>query len=408
MKIFKATWLICCDENSTIVKDGAILFNEKIIDFGTLTFIKEKYKDLEIEDLGENSVLMPGLINSHIHLEFSSNSTTLSYGNFMSWLNSVISSREGLIEKANTKLINQKLYKMLKGGTTTIGAISSYGFEIEACKQTPINTVLFSEVIGSKADMIDTLFNDFKARLNSAKSNASKSFIPAIAIHSPYSVHPFLIRETLNLAKEENLAVSAHFLESPEEFEWLHKDKGGFLEFFKNFLGQEKSVTKPMEFLTQFNGIKNLSFTHCVEASSDDLEKIRSLGAVINHCPTSNRVLNNSKLEIEKLNDIPFSIGTDGLSSNNSLQMFDELRNALMIHTNININELAKTLIKSATLNGAKALGLNKGQISKECDADIISFILPDLVKNEEELCTQVILHTKFVDKVFINGEQHV
>ncbi len=408
MKLLKASWLICSDENGTIIKDGAVLFDEKIKDFGTLSFIKEKYQDLEIEDLGENTVLMPGLINSHIHLEFSSNSTTLTYGNFISWLHSVISSREELIEKATIKLINKKLNRMLKGGTTTIGAISSYGFEVEACKQTPINTVLFSEIIGSKADMIDTLFNDFKARLKEIKSQASKSFIPAIAIHSPYSVHPFLIRETLKLALEENLAVSAHFLESPEEFEWLHKDEGGFLEFFKNFLGQEKSVTKPMEFLTQFKGIKNLSFTHCVEASKKDLDKIKDLGAIINHCPTSNRVLNNSRLKIENLDGIAYSIGTDGLSSNNSLQMFDELRNALMIHTSINVNELSKSLIKAATLNGAKALGLKKGKIEKAYDADLIVCKLPDKIKSEDELCTQLILHTKYANRVFINGEQYV
>ena len=408
MKIIKASWLICVDENSTIIKDGAVVYNEKIINFGTLNFIKDKYSQLEIEDLGENTVLMPGLINSHIHLEFSSNTTSLSYGNFMAWLNSVIENRETIIEKSNKKLIDGKLRRMLKGGTTTIGAISSYGFEVESCKQSPINTVLFSEVIGSKADMIDTLFADFKARLESIKKQASKNFIPAIAIHSPYSVHPFLVRETLRLAKEENLAVSAHFLESPEEFEWLHKDEGGFLEFFKNFLGQEKSVTKPMEFLNQFKGIENLSFTHCVEASKEDLEKIKELNAVINHCATSNRVLNNTKLDIDNLIDINYSIGTDGLSSNNSLQMFDELRTALMLHTNKDINILAKDLIKAATYNGALALGLKKGKICKDYDSDLIVCKLPDEVKNENELCSQVILHTKFAHKVIINGVEYV
>lgn len=57
---------------------------------------------------------MPGLINSHVHLEFSSNSTTLKYGNFMLWLNSVIASRDELVQKANNKLISKKLEKMKK------------------------------------------------------------------------------------------------------------------------------------------------------------------------------------------------------------------------------------------------------------------------------------------------------
>lgn len=404
MKILSAKWVLTCDENNSIIKNGAVVFNEKIIDIDSLENIQKKYPDLEVEESKENSVLMPGLINSHVHLEFSANSTTLKYGNFMNWLNSVIKNRDALIEKATTKLISTKLDRMKKTGTTSIGAISSYSFDLEACIKSPINTVFFCEVIGTKMDMVDTLFADFKSRLEGAKQSTSKNFIPAVAIHSPYSVHPFLVRESLRLAKEENFAVSSHFLESPEEFEWLHKDQGLFIDFFKNFLGQDKAVTKPMEFLNNFSNVNNLSFTHCVEASDADLEKIKSLGASINHCVTSNRVLNNTKLDISKLDDINLTIGTDGLSSNNSLSMFDELRNALMMHTDININSLATKLLKAATVNGAKALGLSKGVLQKDLDADIISFTLPDDIEENEDLAMHIILHTKFVDKTIIGG----
>lgn len=405
MKIISANWIVTCDENDSIIKDGAIVFDDKIIEIDSLDKIEKKYPNIEINKLENNSVLMPGLINSHVHLEFSGNSTTLKYGNFYSWLTSVIKHREDLINKADKKLISLKLEKMKRTGTTTIGAISSYSFELEACLKSPINKVFFCEVIGSKGDMIDTLFADFKSRLNNAKKFASKNFIPAIAIHSPYSVHPFLVRETLNLARSENLAVSSHFLESREEFEWLHKDEGSFLEFFKNFLNQEKAVSKPMEFLNLFSNIKNLSFTHCVEVSNNDLEKIRDLGASINHCVTSNRLLNNTKLDLDRLGEIPFTIGTDGLSSNNSLSMFDELRNALMAHYDKNVIEFSKKLIKAATVNGSRALGLNKGVIGKDFDSDIISFSLPDNLEDVEDLYMQIILHTKFVDNVIIGGE---
>lgn len=405
MKIVKASWLITSNDESTIIKDGAVVYDSTILDVGQIEYIQEKYPDIQIKDLGENSVLMPGLINSHVHLEFSSNTTTLKYGNFMNWLNSVIKNREELVEKATQELIGKKLQSMLRTGTTTIGAISSYGLDMQPCLNSKINTVYFSEVIGSKMDMIDTLFADFKARLNSAKKCAKENFIPAIAIHSPYSVHPFLVREVLNIAKSEELAVSAHFLESPEEFEWLHKDQGGFVDFFKNFLGQEKAVTKPMEFLTHFSGIKKLSFTHCVEASEADLDKIKSLDAVINHCATSNRLLNNSKLNLENLENMDFSIGTDGLSSNNSLSLFDELRSALMIHESLDVNIFSQKLLTAATRNGAKALGLNKGQLQKECDADIIGLVLPDVVEDENDLATQIILHTKKVNHIIIGGK---
>ena len=405
MKIISANWVVTCDENSSIIENGAVVFDDKIIEVDTLSNIEKKYSNIEIIKLEKNSVLMPGLINSHVHLEFSSNTTTLKYGNFMSWLNSVIKSRDDLINKADKKLISTKLDRMKKTGTTTIGAISSYSFDLEACVQSPINTVFYCEVIGSKGDMVDTLFADFKNRLNSAKKLKSKRFIPAIAIHSPYSVHPFLVRETLKLAREEQLSVSSHFLESPEESLWLNEDKGAFLDFFKNFLGQEKAVTKPMEFLNLFSNIKNLSFTHCVEVKDEEIEKIKSLGATINHCVTSNRILNNSKLDLSKLKDIPFSIGTDGLSSNNSLSMFDELRNVLITHWEKNIIDFSKVLLKSATVNPAISMGLNKGVIEKEFDSDMIAFTLPGKIEDKDDLAMQIILHTKFVDKTIIGGE---
>ncbi|RXJ86003.1 metal-dependent hydrolase [Arcobacter sp. CECT 8985] len=405
MKSISAKWVFTCDENNSIIENGAIVYDKKIIDIDTLENIQKKYPNLETTILEDNSVLMPGLINTHVHLEFSSNSTTLKYGNFMLWLNSVIASRDELINKATKKLILKKLDKMKKSGTTTIGAISSYGFDMEACLESPINTVFFNEVIGSRPDMIDTLFTDFKSRLEKSKKNKNESFYPAIAIHSPYSVHPILIKETLIIAKEENLPVSAHFLESVEEYDWLHKDEGGFTEFFKNFLGQEKAVTKPMNFLNQFDGISNLSFTHCVEASDDDLSKIKSLNAVINHCVTSNRLLNNTKLDLSRINEADFAIGTDGLSSNNSLSMFDEMRNVLMMHSDFEINSFAKKILKASTVNAARALGLNKGILAKQKDSDIIAINLPDELAHKQDLATHIILHTKYVKKTIIGGK---
>ena len=352
-----ANWLLTCDKNNTIIQDGGIVFDDKIIEIGYFSQLKEKYPNITTYEPKKNSVLMPGLINSHVHLEFSANKTTLQYGNFMDWLHTVIDKRDVLIEKATSKYIEDVLTQMYRSGTTSIGAVSSYGFDMEACLRTPINVVYYNEVIGSKADMVDVLFSDFNARLKNSISNQNKSFIPAIAIHSPYSVHPFLLREAIHEARAQNLSVSAHFLESAEEKEWLERDSGGFVSFFKNFLSQTKSVTTPMEFLNQFKHLEKLSFTHCVEASIEELKKIKELNATINHCVTSNRLLNNTKLDLNKLDGVNLSIGTDGLSSNNSLNMFDELRNALMMHTNDRLNELADKLLKAATSGGSDALG---------------------------------------------------
>jgi cytosine/adenosine deaminase-related metal-dependent hydrolase len=408
MKFFYADWLVTCDENFTIIKDGAISFDEKIIDVDVRENFQIKYPNETIEYLGINSVLMPGLINTHVHLEFSANKTTLKYGNFVQWLFSVIKNREELIEKADKKLIDSELSKMIQNGTTTIGAISSYGFDMNSCIQSPINVVYFTEVLGSKADMIDTLFLDFKEKLKSAQAYSSKNFIPAIAIHSPYSTHPFLIREVLQIAREKEMAVSTHFQESVAENNWLNHSNGEFGAFFKDMLDQHKSLTNPSDFLYQFKDIKHLSFTHCVEANEKELQQIHDLGASIIHCPNSNRLLNNATLNLSYIKDIPLAMGTDGLSSNHTLNMFEELKNAIFIHTNFEPNQLSQKLLLSATSGGAKALGLQKGILQKGYDADIISFKLPDTIEDVEDIATAIILHTTQTTHTFIGGEDEL
>ena len=408
MNFLSSDWIVTCDENFTIIKDGAIVFDEKIIDIDTKENIERKYKNCDFSYQGEGSVIMPGLINSHVHLEFSANKMTLKYGNFISWLFSVIEKRDELIEKATSELISQELAKMIASGTTTIGAVSSYGLDLEACVNSNLNVVYFTEVLGSKADMIDTLFNDFKQRLYLAQKKSSSKFFPAIAIHSPYSTHPFLIREVLKIAKEENLPVSAHFMESHAENEWLNYSTGEFEKFFKDMLNQHKSLQTPSEFLTAFKGVKHLSFTHCVEANEKELTQIKELKASIIHCPNSNRLLNNTVLNLSYLNDIPLTLGTDGLSSNYTLDMFEEMKNGFFIHTNFTPQELAQKLIVAATINGAKALDLeNKGSLESGKDSDFITFQIPN-IEDVNDVATAIILHKTKINKTYIKGKNEL
>jgi len=408
MKFLHSDWIITCDDNFNIIQNGAIVFDKHIIDIGNFDEIQAKYPNQTFTYLKPNSVIMPGLINSHIHLEFSANKTTLKYGNFVQWLFSVIQNREILIENATEELIDNKLQDMIKNGTTTIGAISSYGFDMNSCIKTPLNVVYFTEVLGSQAAMIDTLFLDFQEKLKTAQSNKNEKFTPAIAIHSPYSTHPFLIREVLKIAKEQNLCVSAHFQESKAENDWLNYSKGEFEPFFKDMLKQETSLQKPNEFLNQFKNIKNLSFTHCVEANKNELNQIKQLNATIIHCPNSNKLLTNKALNLNYIDNINLAIGTDGLSSNYTLNMFDEIRNSFFIHTNIPNKLLAQKLLTSATNGGAKALGTNSGILAINKDADIISFNLPDKIENQEDLAIAVILHTTKVNNTYIKGQNEL
>lgn len=405
MNFLSADYIVTCDEDFKIYKNATIVFDEKIINIDTNDNIQKLYPHEHIKYLGLHSVIMPGLVNAHVHLEFSANKTSLTYGNFVQWLFSVIKNRDDLISNATHEIISKQLQNMINTGTTTIGAISSYGFDMQACINSSMNVVYFTEALGSKADMIDTLYLDFKEKLNSALKNKKDNFIPAIAIHSAYSTHPFLVREILKIAKKHNLAVSSHFQESKSENDWLNYSKGEFVSFFNDFLGQTHSIISSREFLDLFKHQDKLSFVHCVQANKEELKQIQNLNASIIHCSNSNRLLTNSKLNLNHVQNIDLAIGTDGLSSNISLNMFDELRNTFFIQSEINTHALSKKLLHFATSGGAKALGLNKkGSLNIHNDSDIITFNLPDNVEDTNDLALNIILHTKRAKHTYIKG----
>ena len=406
MKIITADYILTSNDRFEIIENGAIVFDKKIKDIGTQNFIFNKYKNLEVIKGEKNSCLMAGMINLHTHLEFSGNKTTLKYGNFTNWLNSVIKNRDDLIEKCKDECYKKALNKILKTGTTFIGATSSYGFDLNSCVNSDLKVMFFNEVIGSKGEMVDLLYQDFLNRYENSKRFSSDKFFPSIAIHSPYSVHPILIKKVLEIVKDENLLVSTHFLESEAELDWLNTSAGELKGFFNNFLNQKESLTTPIEFLKLFREL-NTIYIHSVMANNEELKEIKNQNNHIIHCPVSNRLLNNNSLDLNNLKNInlDFALATDGLSSNNSLSLFEEMRSSLFIHTEIDVNELAKQLILSVTNIPAKIVNKNIGSLEIGKCSDFIILNLPDKC-DIEDLATQVILHTKFVKNLFIDGKQ--
>ena len=387
------------------LEDYGIVFNEKIIKIAPLDELKKEFLELEIINYGQNSVLYPGFINPHVHLEFSANRATLNYGSYIEWLNSVIEYREELIQRANNRVIEDSALSMLKSGVTTFGEISSFGIELNVCKNLKQRVIFFNEIIGSNPGIVDAMFSDFKNRLQASINAKSNTLIPAVAIHSPYSVHPILIREVLKIAKEKNLLTTAHFLESKAEREWLEEAKGDFLQFFKNFSNTTKPINTIENFLNAFNDHPTL-FTHAVHAKPQEIEYINKYKHSIIHCPRSNRLLNCGKLDISNIDNL--TLGTDGLSSNYSLSILDELKAALTMHTEYNPKELALKLIEAVTINPSKALKLNIGRIKEGFFADFAILKIPKDLKNEEEanIALHSIIHNDKAYAVYINGEK--
>jgi len=401
MKIIQADFIYTPEG---YIENQAIAFTETIKSIDTLEKLKNKYPQAKVIHTAPNSVLYPGFINTHVHLEFSANKTSLKYGSFMPWLDSVIEHREDLVGCCDNTVMMDECEAMMRSGVTTFGAISSFGNELEVCEKTPQRVIFFNELIGSNAQYADMLYGDFMERVKASQScKASSRITPAVAIHSPYSVHPIILQKAVNVAKEHKLPLSTHFLESQAEREWLEYGEGELKGFFKKFFNTETPVTNIQEFMYAFDTYPT-HFTHAVQANKNELDYLAQKGHSIAHCPRSNRYLGCGRLAIENLK-LPFTVATDGLSSNDSLNIFDELRAALLLHNDIPIQALASDLLKTVTSDAADILGLNCGKVEVGKYADFAVITLREAPKRPEEIALWSILHTKEVSQLFIEGE---
>lgn len=406
MKIVTADYVYIDGEYK---RDYAVVFEAKIIEVGLFDEIIGRYPDAELEEKLEHSVLYPGFIDTHVHLEFSTNKTTLRYGDFIPWLYSVIEDRNHLAETCTTEIMLEACRSMLASGITAFGAISSMGLDLDACIEAPQRVVYFNELIGSHPDTADAAYDTFVQRYEKSQGYERERVTSAIAIHSPYSVRPSILKRAVALAKSDSVPLSAHFLESEAERQWLDHSEGAFKTFFESFFSQSEAVTTIGDFLKHFDGYPT-HLTHAVYAGNKELNRIAREKHTIAHCPRSNRYLGCGRLRIEKLDDlqIPYSVATDGLSSNNSLDLFDELRAALMMHTDLELNALSKRLIRSVTSDAARILGLNCGRVKEGHEADLALIQLPEAPRQEEEISLWTILHTDKVSRLYIEGERYI
>ena len=383
----------------------AVAFDRQIRAIGVTDALTAEYPDAEIIRTPAHSVLYPGLINTHVHLEFSSNKTTLAYGDFIPWLHSVIEHRGTLTELCDDATMAEACHQMLRSGITGFGAISSFGLELEVCKRAPQKVTFFNELIGSDAKTADMLYGDFLERVGQSETaDETDKITPAIAIHAPYSVHPIVLQRAISLARQKQYPLSAHFLESPAEKEWLASHSGGFAAFFEKFFGSNKAVTSAEEFLQQFHSYPT-HFVHCVQTSKAQKQYLAAQGHSVAHCPRSNRLLGCGRLAIEDVEGT-MSIATDGLSSNWSLSLWDEMRAALMLHHQAPLEKLADRFIRSVTSDAAQAIRSDAGRLEAGAPADITVITLPSRPEQTEALSLYAILHTRHATQLYIDGEK--
>lgn len=417
MQILRSKWLILggCE----VVENGVLVFDSHIHFAGSFDEFQKWQESLKSQSQAKallktlqstsqvklnNAVVSPAFVNAHLHFEFSANKGLLKYGEFVPWLKSIINHSKDLISQ---DAISSAISSVLRSGTASVGAVSSFGAELSLLSQSPLRGVFFCELLGSAKERSKSAWEDFLARFELAKKSLDKDLKAGVSAHAPYSINPELLSLLCDFARKNGLICSTHFLESSDEREWLERGSGRFRQHLKSFVPNPKPMYKIEQYLEHFNGIQTL-FTHGVYANLSELERLSKNGFSLTHCASSNRLLGKKALNLNNIKraKLNLSIGTDGLSSAPSLSMLDELRNAIFTHASIDLDKLVKQLFSAATIGGARALGLNSGELGSGLLADVAVFAPQGCEQwDKEQVLLKTILYSKEAKELYIGGK---
>ena len=321
-----------------------------------------------------NMLAMPGLINTHTHLSMVLFRNYADDMPLFDWLTKKIWPLEA-------KLTNEAIYKgsilgiaeLIKSGVT--GFLDMYFFAdetIKAALETGVRVYiargLTDEEEGKEVQLNETrrLFNEYHNQEGRVKIYAGP--------HAPYTCSPRYLKKVIELAKELDIGIHIHLAETKKEVDECIEKWG-------------KTPIKHVFDLGLFE--RPTIAAHCVHLNDEDIEILAKSNVSVAHNPTSNLKLASGFAPVEKMlkAGVNVTLGTDGASSNNNLNMFEEMHLASIMHKALNYDAVsvpAESVIKMATINGAKALGIQDElgtlEVGKKADIILIDLRKPHLV----------------------------
>ena len=354
------------DDEDTVLKNGAIsIEGNKIRAVGKNEEVVGKYSEENVID-GSGMVAMPGLVKTHTHTPM-----TLLRGYaddlpLMRWLKEKIWPMEAKLKPSDVYYGSLlACLELTSFGVTTFSDMYMHPDQIlRAVKKSGLRAVISPAIF----DVMEG--NSLKDAKKFFKIGSPERVEFGLGPHSPYACSRECLEEVRDMAIEKNMMVHIHASETREEMSQMKKKYGMTSIEFLDSIGLLNEKTP---------------LAHTVWASDEEIKIIRKRKAKVVHCPISNMKLASGVAPIDKMTGINVSLGSDGPSSNNNLDMFEEMKLASLVHK---LNRLDPTLItarqslRMGTINGARTLGLNDTgtlEVGKKADLILLDFRKPHL-----------------------------
>lgn len=373
--VINARWIIPIVPHNRVLEDCALVIHQgNIVALLPQEEAAKRYQAQQTLDLG-NHVLMPGLVNAHGHAAMSLLRGYADDQPLHTWLNEHIWPAESrwVSEEFVRDGTELALAEMIRSGTTCFADMYFYPEQAaQACLDARIRSQLafpildFPTAWGTGAD---DYLNKGLALHDTFRGNHLITI--AFGPHAPYTVSDEPLQKIAVLAQEMDKPIHIHLHETAQEVSDSLKQYG----------------RRPTQRLMDLGLLSPLTqCVHMTQIDDTDIALLQQSGAHVIHCPESNLKLASGFCPVNKLlsNNINVAIGTDGAASNNDLDLFSELRTAALLAKAV-ANDAAAldahSALRMATLNGAKALGLDEkiGSLEIGKSADVIAIDMGDL-----------------------------
>ncbi len=357
--------ILTMDENNTIFEGGIVCIKGDIISYiGTRG--KEGIEAKKKID-AKKGLILPGLINGHTHAAMSLFRGLADDLPLMEWLNNYIFPVESRMD-GNFVYIGTRLAcaEMILSGTTTFCDMYLFEEEVATAAREAGMRCLVGEVLydfpSPNYGPIKKGFEYTEQLIRKWQNDPMVSI--AVEPHSPFTCSPDLLVTSSKLALTHGVPLIIHLAETRSEVDELEKKYG----------------KTPVEYLLSLDILgPHLIADHCVHLDSEDIEILAEHRVRVIHNPESNMKLASGVAPVPELlaRGVVVGLGTDGCASNNNLDLLGEMDMAAKLHKVHNMDPTvmdALTVLKMATIEGARALGLEglTGSLEPGKKADLI------------------------------------
>lgn len=369
-------------KNAYALIDGSIGRHSIYIEKDLISGIDKEPKGFKAEKTidGTDRLVIPGLINAHTHSYMAPLRNIADDMPFMDWLLKGVTPVEDSMSGEDAYWgAMLGIAEMIRCGTTTFNDMQMHIHNTtRAAKESGMRAVICRGLVGDRYDREDRRIKEALEELQDGEgTNGRLTF--RLGPHAPYSAGFDYLRGVVDIAKEKGLGIHIHLAESDSEIENLKNDKG----------------LTPIEYADKAGCFDVPCIAaHCVKVTPSDIALMAKKNVSVVTNPASNMKLGNGFAPVPEMIEagINVCLGTDGAASNNSLNMFREIGLLTLIHKGTHNTPVcigAGEAIKMATVNGAKALGLeNTGEIKTGYKADlaILDLNTPSMVPRNDML----------------------